>query len=106
MPVIVCQKAKLNRKECKRKIVKRKMKNFSSETWNEALSKKDWAEIYVSNELDKNVESFTNLVTECLDEVAPFCTITIRSQYKFGLTEKTKDMMKQRDAAREMIKKT
>ena len=104
LPVIISQKALLDRKMFKRKIVKRKMKNFSNNGWNEALMKKDWSKIYEMNDLDKKVETFTNLVTECLDEVAPFGTIVIRSNYKFGLSDVTKDMMKKREAARLMIK--
>ena len=39
-----------------------------------------------------------------LDEVAPFGVITIRSNFKFGLWDETKDLIKQREAARNKIK--
>ena len=52
------------------------MKNFTNEKWNEVLKNKDWSEIYESNDLDNKVQTFTKLVTECLDVVAPFCAIT------------------------------
>ena len=64
LPVIVCQKTKLKRKVYKRKIVKRKMKNFTNEKWNEVLKNEDWSEIYESNDLDNKVRTFTKLVTE------------------------------------------
>ena len=56
--------------------------------------------------LNKKVEIFTKLITECLDEVAPYGTITIWSNYKFGLSDETKELMKKREAARTMIKET
>ena len=39
-----------------------------------------------------------------LDEVAPFGVITIRSNFKFGLSDETKDLMKQKEAVRNKIK--
>ena len=50
------------------------------------------------------MELFTSLINESLDEVAPYCTMTIRSNYKFGLSAQTKELMSKRNAAREMIK--
>ena len=47
---------------------------------------------------------FTTLITNNLDKVAPFGTITIRSNFKFGLSEDTKELMKTREKARRMIK--
>ena len=82
------------------------MKNFNDSVWNAALNEKDWSGIYETNDLDKKVEIFTEIVTECLDEIAPFGTITLRSNHKFGLTEETKIMMKKREEAREMIKRS
>ena len=42
------------------------------------------------------VEIFTLNIQETLDEVAPYKTFTVKSQYKFGLSEKTKDLMTKR----------
>ena len=44
------------------------------------------------------------MVTLSLDEVAPFGSITIRSNYKFGLSTDIKDMMKKRESVRRKIK--
>ena len=104
LPVTVCQNSLVNRKNYKRKIVKRKMKNFTDSLWNESLMKRDWSRIQKTDDLDEKVELFTSLINESLDEVAPYGTFTIRSNYKFGLSELTKEMMKKRDAAREKIK--
>ena len=53
------------------------------------LPKKDWTEIDDSSNIEDMVQLFTENVTEALDELALFKTITIRSNYKFGLSEYT-----------------
>ena len=40
---------------------------------------------------------FTKNVNEALDDLAPYKTFTVRSQFKFGLTEETKELMSKRD---------
>ena len=50
------------------------------------------------------VDIFTENTNLALDEVAPFRTFTIKSNYKFGITAETKLLMKQRDDTREKIK--
>ena len=72
LTVLTCLKTIVNRKSHKRKIVKRKMKDFNDAVWNEALAKRDWSEINTTNNLNKKVEIFTKLVTDSLDEVAPY----------------------------------
>ena len=104
LPVIVCIKTKINRKIYKRTITKRRMKNFNSTHWNEALSEQDWDSISKTSSLDKKVEIFTDLINVSLDKVAPFGTFTIRSNYKFGLSDETKGLMQKREAARSRIK--
>ena len=53
LPVTVCQKLLVNRKSFKKKIVKRKMKNFTDSLWNESLQKRDWSSIQKTNDLEK-----------------------------------------------------
>ena len=69
------------------------MKNFTNEAWKESLAKQKWETINNEPDLDKKVDIFTQLITNSLDEVAPFGVITIRSNFKFGLTDDTKDLM-------------
>ena len=66
------------------------MKNFTNTLWKEVLERQDWSQIYNEPRVDNKAQIFTQLITKCLDEVAPFATITIRSNYKFGLSEDTK----------------
>ena len=82
------------------------MKNFTNQAWNDALIKQDWTPIYNEKCVNKKAEIFTKLITQSLNEVAPFGTITIRSNYKFGLSDETKVLMKKREAARLKIKLT
>ena len=42
-------------------------------------------------DLDGMVDTFNKYTAEVLDELAPFKTFKIRSQYKFGLSEMTKN---------------
>ena len=61
--------------------MKQKLKNFTDKLWNESLQKRDWSQIQRTNDLDEKIDIFTNLINESLDEVAPFGTITIRSNH-------------------------
>ena len=81
------------------------MKNFTNEGWNEALSNQNWTRINDANDLNQKVEIFNELVTKSLDEIAPYCSITVRTNHKFGLSDEVKSPMEKRDQAREMIKK-
>ena len=54
-------------------------------------------------DLDEKVKIFTENINTALDEIAPFKTFKIRSSYKFGLSDKTKELMKLRDLVRNKI---
>ena len=85
------------------KITKRSCKTFTTEKWNKCLEQADWAEIDKQNSASKKAEVFTKIVTECLDKVAPIKTFTVKSNYRFGLSEKVKDLMSKRDITRKQI---
>ena len=50
------------------------------------------------------VRIYTELNTEALDICAPYKSFTIKSHYKFGLSDETKDLMLKRDNTRLKIK--
>ena len=50
------------------------------------------------------VEVFTKNINEALDEITPLKSFTIKSHHKFGLSDVTKELMKQRDLCRSKIK--
>ena len=51
------------------------------------------------------VDIFTINTDKALDEIAPFKTFQIKSNYKFGISIETKELMHQRDITRNSIKK-
>ena len=65
------------------------MRNFNEKSWNEILGKHDWNSLEKIEDLDDLVKIFTDLVTESLDEIAPFKSFTEKSHYKFGLFDET-----------------
>ena len=56
-----------------------------------------------SSNLDDMLVIFTKNVNEALDDLAPYKTFTVRSQFKFGLTEETKELMSKRDNIRKNL---
>ena len=105
-PVIMAYTTTAPKKIFKKQITKRSLKNFNKEDWNKTLQSKDWSELYKTNDLEKAVEIYTQIVNSALDEIAPNKTFTIKSQYRFGITEKTKKLMKDRDNARLIAKRS
>ena len=79
------------------------MRNFTEEKWNDCLSRKNWDKINDCSNVNEMVKIFSEYINEALDEVAPIKTFTIRSSYKFGISEKTKKLMKDRDSTRKKI---
>ena len=86
-----------------RRINKRSMKNFNHNTWNEALSSKDWSKVKNETNVEDMAKEFDKLIAETLDEVAPFRSFTVKSHYKFGLSDETKCLMQKRDQTRKNI---
>ena len=60
--------------------------------------------LVIHSDLDEMVKQFESNIKEALDEVAPMKTCRIKSSYKFGLSEKTKELMRARDLTRNKIK--
>ena len=52
-------------------VTKSSMKNFTSESWNNALLKKEWTKVENCEDLNGKVEIFTQFIEEALNEVAP-----------------------------------
>ena len=89
-----------------RKITKRCMKGYNKESWLNTLWKKDWSLITEEENIDKKVKIYSRLMKEALDDVAPVKSFTIRSKYRFGLSQETKDMMVKRNNIRKKIHST
>ena len=87
-----------------KQITKRSLKNFNEQSWNRSLATKDWSGIENEKDINEKVRIFTRNINEALDEVAPIKTFKIKSTFKFGLSENTKELMKERDHIRNRIK--
>ena len=51
-------------------------------------------------DLNQMAEKLTSTLDEALDEIAPMKTFTVKSEYKFGLSDRTKKLMRDRDHTR------
>ena len=49
------------------------------------------------------VDIFTENTNKALDIVAPFKTFQVKSNYKFGISTETKDIMRDRDLTRSVL---
>ena len=74
------------------------------EYWNRCFANKDWSTIEDRANVQDKVTEFTTLISEALDELAPVKSFTIKSNYKFGLSDKVKDLMKERNKVRNNLK--
>ena len=78
-------------------IRKRCYKNFVPSRFISEVRKIKWLGIYLSEDVNKAVEYFTNEINRILDVMAPLKTIQIRKQYNPWISSETKDMMTERD---------
>ena len=104
-PVITKFQKPYTKKIYLKSITKRSMKNFSKSNWNTVLRKQDWNSVEESEDLNTKVKLFTTFIDAAMDEIAPIKTFTVKSNYRFGLSENTKKLMKQRDVTRSNISK-
>ena len=77
-------------------VTKRSYKNFTKELWNNCLAQEDWLDVTECEEVNDMVEVFNQNIKNALDKAAPLKTFKIRSNYRFGLSENTKELMKNR----------
>ena len=104
LPVVIDFSTNMNKPKYSHKITKRSYKHFTPEKWNNCLAIADWSKLEQSSDVNEMTVAFTKIVTDCLDKVAPIKTFTIKSNYKFGLSDEVKTLMKKRDSTRQKIK--
>jgi hypothetical protein len=85
-------------------IAKRSFKNYSKRSWNEYLTPKNWSAIKDSESLDKMVSNLKDIVRNSMNECLPVKNFKVRETHKFGTSESTKKLIKERDSARKQIK--
>ena len=88
-----------------RKISKRSFKNYTIDNWSDSLREQPWSQITSENDIEKKTDLLAKFMNAALDEVAPVKTFTVKSNYKFGISNETKEIMKKRDSTRAKIPK-
>ena len=97
---VLCLVKRANRGKENGTIRKRIFKHFTQEKWLQCLVKQQWEELCLVDDLTQMVNTFDSFVRDALDECAPYGNIKMRPHYCKGLSEATKDLMRQRDKAR------
>ena len=69
------------------------MKNFTQSNWIQSLVETEQEKLGETEDVNAMAECFNANVTKALDICAPFKTITVHSQHKFGLSENTKALI-------------
>ena len=89
----------------KTQIMKRSFRDFNKTRWVDALRNQDWSEMSSTNGIEAKTRDFTNRVVSALDECAPYKSFKPRKSFRRGLTDKTKQLIKERDLTRTSISK-
>ena len=86
-----------------RTITKRSMKDFTKTRWVDSLRNRDWLKIDATTDLHNKAIVFANEINSALDECAPYKSFKVRDNYRPGLSEAAKDIIKERDTTRRNI---
>ena len=82
-------------------IKRRSYKNFNPSDFIEKLKKISWLDVYLCEDVNFAVQTFSKKINEILDALAPMRTIQVRKNYAPWLSQDTKDLMKERDHAQQ-----
>jgi hypothetical protein len=96
----IFSKFQMNKKPEGAIIFKRSFKNFNPKAFCRDLARAPWEEIWYAGDVNSMVQMYSDFVNEALDIHAPLKEIRIKGNYKSGLTDDTKKLMRKRDAAR------
>ena len=80
---------------------KRSYLYFDKDQFLEDLNEVDWTVVYQYRDLDPAVEVFTSLFRNILDLHAPWVMFQSRKNFRPWITEATRNMMKERDIAKQ-----
>ena len=105
LPVVTTYSLNVKNLRYSHTITKRSFKDFTKERWNDALAQQEWQDVEECSGVNQMVTAFDRNIQEALDQVAPIRTFKIKSNYRFGLSEGVKDLMKKRDKTRANISK-
>lgn len=86
-------------------ITKRSTKNFTQTRWCETIQMIQRRKLDLdSDDMEQNAKSLGETIEEALNICAPLKTFKVRENHKFGISENTKKVIKERDFARQQIK--
>ena len=89
----VIRKPRIIRKRC--------FKNFKPENFIHELENTMWWDVYSCSDVNEAVGLLTSKLTKILDRMAPMRVIQVRQKYCPWLSQKTKDLIKERNKAQE-----
>jgi hypothetical protein len=102
-PIIAELNFRVQQAKNKTTIHKRCMRNFTQQKRTGCLAGKEWEDLGKTEDVNEMAQNFNNRVVEALDECAPWKNIKIQKNYKFGISKKTKELIKERDNVRKLI---
>ena len=82
-----------------RYVTKRSFKEFCPSKFCEAVKNLSWFDLYMCDNPSEAADLLTSKLSAILDQMAPIRTFQIRKKYVPWLSESTKELMKERDAA-------
>ena len=85
---------------------KRSYKNFDENKFMEELEKVKWWGVYSSNDVDVAVDTFTRILTDILDVMAPIKTFQLKTRYAAWVSEGTLQKIKSRNQAQKVASQT
>ncbi len=88
-----------------RTITKRSLKDFTKTNWTSCWTIQRWEDIGETDNLDEMTNKLTQHVSTALDVCAPLKIFKSRQHHKFGISESTKALIKERDLSRKMNNK-
>ena len=89
-----------------RYVRKRVFKNFDDDKFKQAIQQLSWWDLYCSESPDEAAEILTRKITSVLDHMAPIRTIQVRRRYAPWLSDKTKELIKERNVAHDIACRT
>ena len=88
------------------KVTIRSFKHFKEELFRADLKEQPWDDFWEEDDLDRGTELFTKKIAETLERHAPTISFIPKNKMKPWITDETKNMMRERDAAYAVCKVT
>ena len=106
LPIIasfLVNKPKISHSGSKIPEYKRSLKNFTKTRWIDCLRARNWERLSQMTDINDQTAELNKEINLALDECAPYRLFKPRDHFKPGLSEKSKALMKERDATRKEL---